>query len=62
MEGIEREKVLLDWTMDKCSDENADSLDFEEGWSMIKLHGLDVLNEMLKSFLLNKGGKERRDR
>jgi len=62
MEDFEREKLLLDWTMDKCSDENSDSLDFEEGWSMIKLHGLDVLNEMLKNFLLNKDGKERRDR
>lgn len=62
MDEQEREKQLLDWTTEKCSDENGDGLDFEEGWSMIKRHGLDVLNEMLKVFLLNKDNSGRRER
>lgn len=62
MDESEREKQLLDWTTEKCSDENEGGLDFEEGWSMIKRHGLDVLNEMLKIFLLNKDGSGRRER
>jgi len=62
MDELEREKQLLDWTTEKCSDENEGGLDFEEGWNMIKRHGLDVLNEMLKEFLLNKDGSGRRER
>lgn len=62
MNDTDREKFLLDWTTAKCTDDCIEPLDFEEGWKMVKLYGLDVLSEMLKNFLLNKDGKGREER
>lgn len=59
---IDREKYLLAWTTEKCDPDKDITLDFEDGWNMIKLHGLQVLSDMLQSFLLNKDGEERKER
>ena len=55
----EREQILLAWTTERCND---DSIEFEDGWMMIKEYGLNVMNAMLRKFLLNRDGKERKER
>lgn len=62
MNDTERETHLLAWTTEKCSSDGESTLTFEEGWSMIKLHGLQVLSDMLQTFLLNRNGEERKER
>lgn len=57
----DREKYLLEWTTARCGEEGA-AFTFEEGWSMIKSFGLDVLSDMMTRFLLNEDGKERKER
>jgi len=50
-----REKDLYQWTLNHCNKDaitpfevGDNKIDFEEGWRMIEVHGLNVLQDMLK--------------
>lgn len=61
MNDGDRERCLLQWTTARCGDDGA-AFTFDEGWEVITKFGLNVLSEMLKDFLLNSDGGERKDR
>ena len=61
MDEFDREKYLLNWTTERCGEDGV-TFTFDEGWDMIKRFGLDVLSDMLKHFLRNDEGSDRKER
>ena len=61
MSDNDREAFLLQWTTERCG-EDGTAFTFDEGWDMIRRFGLNVLSDMLKDFLLNTSGINKKER